>query len=206
MVGRKFRPDRPAVSFFGRGLPVHGEGSALMETAPIEEDDWLPRFHAGDRRILERCYRGHAPDARRAVDRVLSSGADQETVVHDVFVRLLSDESARRNFQGGSFAAWISTLARNQAIDFARRYRREVPLVERSGPETTARNDARLLIDQFRTRALPAKWGAVFEARFLRQLSQREAAAELGVSRTTLAYQELRVRALLRKFLKQAGG
>ncbi|NPC78158.1 RNA polymerase subunit sigma-70, partial [Pyxidicoccus fallax] len=53
----------------------------------------------------------------------------------------------------------------------------------------------------FRREHLPAKWAPVFEARFVRQLSQREAAAALGLHRTTLAYQELRIRSLLKKFL-----
>ena len=41
----------------------------------------------------------------------------------------------------------------------------------------------------------------MFEARFLQHLNQSEAAALLGMRRTTLAYRELRIRALLRKFL-----
>jgi RNA polymerase sigma-70 factor (ECF subfamily) len=41
----------------------------------------------------------------------------------------------------------------------------------------------------------------VFETRFLLGLEQKEAAARLGISRTTLAYQEYRVKALLRRFV-----
>ena len=35
----------------------------------------------------------------------------------------------------------------------------------------------------------------------MKQLSQREAAAELSISRTTLAYQEMRIRSLLKSWL-----
>jgi RNA polymerase sigma-70 factor (ECF subfamily) len=48
---------------------------------------------------------------------------------------------------------------------------------------------------------LPPAWLDVFQARFIDHLSQCEAAARLGKRRTTLAYQELRIRRLLRKFL-----
>jgi len=42
-----------------------------------------------------------------------------ETLVHEVFFRLLNDEPLRRGFRGGSFAAWLRVIARNQAIDYA---------------------------------------------------------------------------------------
>jgi hypothetical protein len=60
---------------------------------------------------------------------------------------------------------------------------------------------AQAVIGRFRREVLPEKWRSVFEARFIRQLSQREAATEIGITRTTLAYQEMRVRSLLERFL-----
>ena len=76
----------------------------------------------------------------------------------------------------------------------------EVPWKEQEAAE------ARVMLDRFRSERLPAKWRGVFEARFIRQLDQRSAAKELKMFRTTLAYQELRVRALLRKFLLRREG
>ena len=58
-----------------------------------------------------------------------------------------------------------------------------------------------MLVDRFREQVLPAKWAGVFQARFIEQRDQRDAAASLGIARTTLAYQELRIRSLLKKFL-----
>jgi len=52
---------------------------------------------------------------------------------------------------------------------------------------------------------LPAKWATVFEARFVLGLDQRSAATRIGVSRTTLAYQEIQIRRLLRRFLLGRG-
>ena len=60
---------------------------------------------------------------------------------------------------------------------------------------------AAMVIERFRKTVLPPKWDAVFEARFLKQLGQREAAMVLGMHRTTLMYQEHRIRALLQKFV-----
>jgi RNA polymerase sigma-70 factor (ECF subfamily) len=61
--------------------------------------------------------------------------------------------------------------------------------------------DAKVLVERFRRDCLPQEWAGVFDARFLRQVPQREAARELGIRRTTLAYRELRIRRLLSRFL-----
>lgn len=185
----------------------------MSDDASVEERPWLARFHAGEAPVLHACYREHFDTVYRAASRVLS-GVDAETVVHDVFLRLLSDEAMRRSFQGGSLAAWLHTLARNLAVDTVRKRQREQSALDRlaeeprwdeesSPPEPSL--DASHLLDHFRRECLPPKWAPVFEARFVRQLSQREAATALGMHRTTLAYQELRVRSLLKKFLLSPG-
>lgn len=194
---------------------MRGPGSLSLQVcmsgddAPAGEGDWLARFHAGDARVLNACYREHFDTVYRAATRVLS-GVDAETVVHDVFLRLVSDAAVRRAFQGGSLAAWLHTLARNLAVDTVRKRQREQLALARLADEPRWDEepappepglDATHLLERFRQERLPAKWVPVFEARFLRQLSQREAATALGMRRTTLAYQELRVRQLLKKFL-----
>jgi RNA polymerase sigma-70 factor (ECF subfamily) len=188
----------------------------VARPAPAPQDArWLDRFHAGDRALLDECYRDHFRVVETAVGHVLR-GADKETVIHDVFLQLLARDELRRGFTGGSFAAWLATIARHQAIDFWRRYRRERSLDELASSGNPAEPvqpvepfertvEARLLIDRFRRDSLPAKWARVFEARFVSGLDQRSAAAQIGVSRTTLAYQEIQIRRLLRRFLLGRG-
>jgi RNA polymerase sigma-70 factor (ECF subfamily) len=168
--------------------------------------EWLASFHEGIRHVLEQFYRDHYATVDRAVARVLQ-GADRETVVHEVFFRILSSRELRSQLRGGSAAAWITTVARNHAIDFQRRHRREI-LDE--DPRTRASDDhgamdataeARLLLERFRRDVLPTKWRSVFDACFVSQMTQRDAATKLGVPRTTLLYRQHRIRALLRRFL-----
>jgi RNA polymerase sigma-70 factor (ECF subfamily) len=174
--------------------------------ASDDQPSWIQRFHAGERPLLEACYREHYAAVERAVGQVLL-GADRDTVVHEVFFRMLSQAPFREGFRGGAFRAWLTTSARNQAIDHYRRWRREGALDDLPpenadhGADWQSQAEARLLVERFRADHLPAKWAAVFEARFLRQLNQRDAARELGMRRTTLAYQELRIRSLLERFL-----
>lgn len=197
---------------------MHVDADSALYSAPAEgaEAAWLAQFHAGHRAALERCYRECYPSVDRAVGRVLS-GADRESVVHEVFYRLLTREELRRSFRGGSLQAWLATQAVHLALDHVRRQQRErgvlasvhaeaqqVPAAAEDAPEAWAEaQQARALIERFQRELLPQRWAPVFEARFLRQLSQREAAQALGMRRTTLAYQELRIRALLHRFAEQ---
>ncbi len=175
-------------------------------------DSWLADFHAGRKQTLEECYRNHYGDVARAAERVLGV-ADSETVTHEVFYRLLTDTEMRQSFRGGNLRGWLTQIAANRAIDVARRLRREesdqAEDTAAAGAPTAPRFDdavdAKMLVDRFVRELLPPAWAGVFDARFIRQLPQREAASELGMQRTTLVYQEQRIRELLRKFLLEGG-
>jgi len=173
-----------------------------------EERRFLERFHAGEKRALEECYRENYEAVAASVGRILN-GADRENVIHEVFYRLISSEELRRRFRGGSLGAWLTTVAKNEAIDYVRKHSRERRLgaddiataESQTGPAFDSEVDARMLIERFRKEALPPAWAGVFETRFMLGLDQREAARRLGISRTTLAYREMRIRASLEKFV-----
>jgi RNA polymerase sigma-70 factor (ECF subfamily) len=183
------------------------------EPRPREQPGWLDEFHAGDPGAMRQCYLDHFAAVERAVGRILQ-GADKETVVHEVFYRVIADAGVRASFQGGSIRAWLSTVARNCAVDYKRRQQRETPsgappdLADEAGDGTSFESSAiaRDWVARFRTECLPEKWHGVFEARFVAQASQSEAARSLGMHRTTLLYQEIRIRQLLRKFLLRSEG
>ena len=172
----------------------------------VLEVEWVDRFHAGERHVLEEVYRENFAAVDQAVGSVLQ-GADRETVIHEVFLRVLNSESFRRSYQGGDLGAWLATVARHHAIDYARRRNRESPSGAEVGHDLSDGDllaracEARLLVERFRREVLPPQWQGVFETRFLQNLTQHEAARVLNKRRTTLAYQELRIRSLLRKFL-----
>jgi RNA polymerase sigma-70 factor (ECF subfamily) len=185
---------------------VRCEAAVLAARAMSLQGGWLEAFHAGDRRVLAEAYRDHYEAVAASVGRVLT-GADRDTVVQETFLRLLGNDEVRKAFQGGSFGAWLSMVARNQAIDFLRRRDREIP-ADTTGTELGRATasfqeaaDARIVIERFKREALPAKWHRTFELRFLQQLDQHEVGAATGQSRTTIAYQEYRIRALLRRYL-----
>src|SRR4051812_1604675 len=174
-----------------------------------EDAAWLRRFHGGDPQTMEECYRRHFATVQRAIRDILSRD-DGETIIHEVFSRLIGTPELRRSFRGGAFGAWIATVGRNLAVDYRRRLGREgsgdaVP--ESANGDAPAWGtwedaaEARMLIERFRSEQLRPEWRGVFELRFLHQLPQRDAASRLGINRTTLAYREVRIRRLLKRFL-----
>jgi RNA polymerase sigma-70 factor (ECF subfamily) len=158
---------------------------------------------------MEACYLEHFAAVDRAL-RSLLPGPDRETVIHELFSRLIAHEDLRRSFQGGALAAWLVVVARNQAIDFQRRLGREVTTTDATSARTSSdawedAAQARLLVERFRRERLPPAWERVFELRFLEQRSQQEIAAELRLHRTTVAYRERGIRRLLKRFLVEKG-
>src|SRR5579863_10316418 len=132
------------------------------------QDAWLVGFHEGRRDAMEDCYREHFGTVDAAVSRVLQ-GADRETVVQDVFARLVSDSKLRLAFKGGRLTAWLGTLSHNLAIDFARHRRFEqpgglCPVGDRvHSPHAIERQaEVRLLVERFREERLPPHWAPVF--------------------------------------------
>ena len=168
--------------------------------------DWLTWFYQGHRDTMEDVYRSYFSCVDGAVGGVMA-GADRETATHEIFFRLINNESLRRSFKGGDLGAWLTVVARNHAIDYVRRRGREAPygIELQDSPDRSSdlgrQSEARLLVERFQRDVLPPAWRGVFETRLLQSLSQMEAAAALGISRTTLAYRELRIRMMLRKFL-----
>jgi RNA polymerase sigma-70 factor (ECF subfamily) len=158
---------------------------------------------------LASCYEDWFDSVDRMVGSVLSA-ADRETVVHEVFFRLVSSPDLRRSFRGGAFGSWLRVVARNQAIDWARRRRLELDfggdVADGGGAgRVHEQTEARLLLQALYAR-VPRKWQRVFVARFIEQQDQPTAARSLGIPRTTLAYQEYRIRRMLRKHILSQGG
>src|SRR5258707_319756 len=70
-----------------------------LRPAPMSAPDrWRVRFHRGDRSVLTASYLEHFDQVRIAVRRILG-GADSDTVVHNVFYRLIADAKLRENFR-----------------------------------------------------------------------------------------------------------
>jgi RNA polymerase sigma-70 factor, ECF subfamily len=168
------------------------------------ESGWLADFHAGARATLDRVFRDQLEAVSTAVARVLE-GVDHETVVHEVFLRLFTDERLRRGFNGGSLGGWMVRLARDQAHEYRRR-RDVLSGGDEAAPAVQETAAARRLLDRFRAEVLPARRARLFELRFVQRRDRRAAARSLALNPLRLVVQEHRLRYLLAGYLRDSEG
>jgi RNA polymerase sigma factor (sigma-70 family) len=191
----------------------------MKETADHKALD-LEAFHAGDRRVLTEVYHRYLGRVSRSVSRYCR-GADAECVIHDLFLALVERREVRESFKGGDLGAWLATLAGRRALDHLRRRRRFTllddprslegklePVEEEQG--LLHRDQMRRLeraLDRFAEEVLPKltpKLAEVFRARYREPYRSRmDAAAVLGIPRTTLIDRETRLMRYLGRFLRR---
>jgi len=181
----------------------------------------LEAFHAGVREVLEQVYREHLMRVERTVRRYCR-GAEAECVIHDVFLAVVERPEVRQSFKGGDLGAWLATLAARRALDRLRRERRvtlqdpaslegalepveeEASLLERDRARRLAAELERFAAEQLP--GLDRRLAQVFDLRIVRRMSHMEAAAELGIPRTTLIDREGRLMKTLGHFLRRRLG
>jgi RNA polymerase sigma factor (sigma-70 family) len=194
---------------------------------PIFSNDpeLLRAFTAGNRAALERVYWEYVAKIERImrfgfvsadsvrVGGVGETGPELRDLVQEVFTKALSPE-ARRTYDGlRPYGPYVFAIARNVLADWQRRSGREVPTdgtsleasLEAMPP---AVDDVHAYADQGTVdiverfvRGLPADLRALHEHRFVRGLSQRDAAAALGLSRQNVRTIEEKLRTMLRDTL-----
>lgn len=182
----------------------------------------LDRFRDGDPVALEEVYRAYFQTVSRAVARTLrrygegESGHDWRAVAHDlpdlvqeVFRRAFEPDT-RRRFDGvREYAPYLAQIARNVVVDHLRRQRRQVPL-ESIGQLS----DDGAAVDAFADRetmgtvktylaSLPPTLRQIHQVMYVDGMSQREAAAALGLGRQAVRTLEARLREGLRAALEK---
>jgi RNA polymerase sigma factor (sigma-70 family) len=193
--------------------------------------DLLARFRAGDREALETVYRAYVGKVSELVAhgfRIAATGgaipglgrrpADLADTVQEIFLKAFS-RGARLSFDGSrDFGPYIATIARNVMIDRARRAGRELllPEAELDLAATPVASDpfadiaarwedpaaialARRFIDD-----LSPELARIHDLLYVEGLSQREAAAQLGITRQALRTLDGKVREGLRQLLRQS--
>jgi RNA polymerase sigma-70 factor (ECF subfamily) len=171
------------------------------------DPSWHARFLRGDKDVIEEIYKDTFNEVRLAAGSILRDPADRDAVVHEVFLELISSRHLRESHRGGKLGAWLGAIARHQAIDFARREKRLTPLSDANEPVTTVDplDEIRAEIVRFATRLDPQRRQLV-ELRYIAGMTQMEAAAALGMPRSTLEDWERQIRRALHDFLTIGAG
>lgn len=161
---------------------------------------------AGDREAMGELYVLHAPAVHAHVLRVLEDVDDADDVTQQVFAKLLT-RLGRYRSGDAPFGAWVLRVARNAAIDQARRGR-TVPIRDGDGDRGPAQEH---LAEELRSALatalaiLPQSQRDVLLLTHLVGLSPQEIAAELGCSVRAVHGRHYRGRAAARAALTDLG-
>jgi RNA polymerase sigma-70 factor (ECF subfamily) len=186
---------------------------------------WLAAFRAGDHRALERVYRAHVNEVAQLLRRGFSfqnregtyrfrgyrSEFDLENALQEVFLRAFS-ERARLAYDGlRPYGAYLVAIARNVVIDEFRRLAKDAETfaaeheehLPAPAPDLEAEELGRLLVRTLE--GLEPRERELYEIRFARGLSQRDAARALGLTRIQVRRRENHLKRRLLEVLRGGG-
>lgn len=105
-------------------------------------DAAMQMIRQGDKRGLQEIYEQYIGLIYAIVKDVLQNRENAEDVTSDFFIKLWDKASAYKS--GGGHKTWMTTIARNMAIDYLRKYRKEEAkeLLENLEPDVLPGRDA----------------------------------------------------------------
>jgi RNA polymerase sigma factor (sigma-70 family) len=194
----------------------------------LREQELLKRFRAGDVGALEIVYSRCVDYVTRiaaGVLRVCATGSARGSgeiaaaladVVQEVFMKAFAPDARRRFDEDRPYEPYLGQIARNVAIDHWRQMRRYVPsdleqIIEKlsfEDAETSPRNewsepDTIAVVERYLA-SLDGETRRVHDALYVKGMSQREAAAVLGLGRQVIRSKEAKLRRELRRELSRA--
>lgn len=179
-----------------------GETPFLPYARPVRhDDDLIAAARRGEHEAFGELVRRHERRLRPVIARLLSDPRDTDEALQDTFV------AAWRGLDGfrgrASFGTWIHRIAVNEALMRLRRRRPERPdldpLIPDPGPgpaELAESADLQRRLDRW-LRSLPDEHRLPLVLRDIAGMSNREAAAALGISLAAMKSRVHRARLLL---------
>ncbi|MEM7727822.1 MAG: sigma-70 family RNA polymerase sigma factor [Pseudomonadota bacterium] len=181
----------------------------MTDTASDPDADLLPGLMAGEERALRGLMDRRLPTVHRLAYRLLGDQAEAEDVCQDTFLKFWQ---AAPGWRAGEarILTWLCRVATNGCYDRLRKRRPDLPgeMAEhpdtRPGADSVMAESQRWDAVQAAMMGLPERQRAAMALRYDKALTQREAAAALGIGEK--AYEGLlsRGRAALRALLKES--
>lgn len=171
----------------------------------MDDKQLMAQIAAGDQAALQTLLRRHGPLLQYILKPILTDPREREECLADISLRLwqrAGDYAPER----GAFVPWLTVLARNMALNRARRLRREEPLDETmphgdgSAEEALLQKDRR---EQLLTaiRSLGREEQQLFFRKYYYCQSTAQIAAELGITERVAEGRLYRLRQRLRNLL-----
>lgn len=148
------------------------------------------QIQAGEKDGLKRIYQAYAGLIYTVVYDMVRQREDAQDIASDFFIRLWEKADTYRF--GGKHRAWLLTIARNMAIDFLRKQKRELPMEELDTPKLQREDIADEVVESISFREvmeqLKFNEREVLNLKILGQLTFREIAGILGKPQGTVSW------------------
>jgi RNA polymerase sigma-70 factor (family 1) len=179
--------------------------------ARAAEQEWIEAARRGDKKAFGQLVRRHQKRLFRFVLGLTGSFDQAEDIVQDAFVKAYQ---ALDTFEKGrDFYPWLSTIARNKALNLLARDERKESLdkIQEQGFDSPSDDPgplAQLISSENQQRfyaalkGLPEQYRAVFVLRHFEELSYDEIAKQLKIALGTVDSRLYRARQLLVEALK----
>ena len=169
------------------------------------DEQTLALLHAGDARGIERVQAEYGGMVRYIVRGILPDAQDAEECISDIYLRVWA-RIASYDAQKGSFAVWLTAIARNAAVDRRRKSRTpDLPLEESAAsapsPEDEVLRRERAAALQRARAARPDAERLLFYRKYYYLQSTAQIAAELGLTERAVEGRLYRLRRRLQKTL-----
>jgi RNA polymerase sigma-70 factor (ECF subfamily) len=168
---------------------------------PSSDVHLVAAARAGDRAAFGRLYDRY----ERLVHGILLARVprcDVADLVHDVFLSALRQLGTLRD--DGAFGGWLSTIARNRAVDHLRSSAEETSIPEDLAGEDAGRTEARWVLQA--VRSLPEAYRETLILRLVEGMSGPEIAARTGLTHGSVRVNLHRGMKLLREKLGWSQG
>lgn len=158
----------------------------MAAAQPNQDDETLAARARQDRAAFAELYHRHVARIYRYIRARVGSTQDAEDLTAQTFAAALASISSFR--ASGSFAAWLTVLARNGVVNHYRAGRDELPLEAADTPRIDAHLDdvisRRLQLSAVRVALdhLPPDYAEAVRLRIFAELSTAETARALGKS------------------------
>ncbi len=183
-----------------------------MEGRPPNEQELIARSRAGDVRAFDELVRMHQRLALRVAFLVVRERSEAEDVTQEAFIKAFRAIGGFR--EASPFRPWLLRIVRNEALNRVRgsdrRERFNHRLLNDPGSGGAAPSPESLVIDDLERmrivsamEGLPGRYHTVIFHRYLLDMSEREVATVLGLSRGTVKSRTARGLALLRTRLER---
>lgn len=163
-------------------------------------------LQSGNRDAQARLYTESVGALSSLCRRYLQDEDDVRDVLHDVYLKAMTDATRFRYRGPGSLSAWLSRIAVNAAIDFLRRRLIFDPIDGEVADLPDDDPDPSLLTpDELHAiiRGLPDGYRTVVNLFAIEGMSHNDIAARLGITPATSASQFHRAKALLAKRINE---